>query len=199
VSVSGVILAGGSSSRLGQDKARIHAGDCSLIERVVAALRPLVSSTVLVAQSAERYVHLGLPVVADLYPGIGTLGGLHAGLSAIHADYALVVGCDMPFLSAGLLGYMIAQAPGHDVVMPRVGKYYEPLHALYARHCAPALERSILAGQRRIRAALDGLEVRYIETREIDRFDPEHRSFFNVNTPADLRRMNEILTEDTRD
>jgi molybdopterin-guanine dinucleotide biosynthesis protein A len=150
---------------------------------------------VLVAQSAKPYVHLGLPAVADIFAGVGTLGGLHAGLSAIHTEFGLVVGCDMPFLNADLLDYMISQAPGYDVVMPRVGKYYEPLHALYARRCVPALERSILAGQRRIRAALSDLRVRYIREPEIERFDPGQRSFFNVNTPADVRRMNEILSE----
>jgi molybdopterin-guanine dinucleotide biosynthesis protein A len=192
--VSGIVLAGGSSSRLGQDKALVCIAGRSLIERVIDVLRPLVSNIVLVAQSSEPLAYLGLPVVADVYPGVGTLGGLHAGLSAIHTEYGLVVGCDMPFLNAGLLRFMISQARGYDVVMPRVAEYYEPLHALYARRCAPTVERSILAGRRRIRHALADLCIRYIEESEIDRYDPDHLSFYNVNTPVELERAQALLT-----
>lgn len=203
--VSGVILAGGSGSRLGQNKALVRVAGCSLIERVVDALRPLVSDLVLVAQSGctvpagcsasgtESFADLGLPMVSDVYPGVGTLGGLHAGLGAIHTEYGLVVGCDMPFLNTDLLCYMVSQACGYDVVMPRIGKYHEPLHALYSRRCVPAMERSIQSGRRRILHALSGARIRYIEEAEIDRFDPDHLSFFNVNTPEELERARSLL------
>jgi molybdopterin-guanine dinucleotide biosynthesis protein A len=166
---------------------------------VIDILHPLVSEVVLVTQGgyqapeAELLAHLEPSVVADVYPGVGTLGGLHAGLSAIRTEYGLVVGCDMPFLNADLLRFMISQSRGYDVVMPRVGKYYEPLHALYARRCVPALEHSILAGQRRILHALAELRIRYIEEPELDRYDPDRLSFFNVNTPEDLERARSLL------
>jgi molybdopterin-guanine dinucleotide biosynthesis protein A len=191
--ITGIVLAGGSSSRLGQNKARVEVAGCTLLERVIDALRPLVSGIVLVAQSPDLFAHLERPVVADIYPGVGTLGGLHAGLDAIHTEYGLVVGCDMPLLNADLLRYMISQACGYDVVMPRVGRYYEPLHALYARRCLPVIERGILAGHRRIRHALTDLRIRYIEESEIDRYDPDHLSFFNVNTPEELARAQALL------
>jgi molybdopterin-guanine dinucleotide biosynthesis protein A len=197
--VTGIILAGGSSSRLGQTKALVPLGGCSLVEHVVGVLRPLVSELLLVTQreastsEAESLTPLGLPTTTDIHTGVGTLGGLHAGLDAIRTEYGLVVGCDMPFLNADLLRYMIAQAPGFDVVMPRVGRYYEPLHALYARSCLPTIEQSVLAGRRRIRQALSGLRVRYVEESEIDRYDPEHLSFFNVNTPEELERARSLL------
>jgi molybdopterin-guanine dinucleotide biosynthesis protein A len=209
--VSGIVLAGGLGSRLGQNKALVRVAGRPLIERVIDVLRPLVSDMVLVTQGgcltpsgcmspsgclspdAELLAYLDLPVVVDVYPGVGTLGGLHAGLSAIHSEYGLVVGCDMPLLNADLLRYMISQARGYDVVMPRVNKYHEPLHALYARGCVPVLERSILAGRRRILHALADLRIRYIEESEIDRFDPDRLSFFNVNTPEELERAQVLL------
>ena len=195
--ISGIILAGGSSSRLGQNKALIHVAGCSLIERVVRVLRPLVSEVLLVTQSGSAapglFSDLDLPTVSDVYPEVGTLGGLHAGLDAIHTEYGLVVGCDMPFLNADLLRYMISQARGYDVVMPRIGKYHEPLHALYSRRCVPAMECSIQSGRRRILHALSGARIRYIEDAEIDRFDPEHLSFYNVNTPEELERARALL------
>jgi molybdopterin-guanine dinucleotide biosynthesis protein A len=191
--VSGIILAGGASSRLGQDKALVQIAGRTLIERVIDVLRDLVREIVLVTPAPGGLAWLGLPTATDLYPGVGTLGGLHAGLTAIASPYGLVVGCDMPFLQRDLLAYMIAQIEDQDVIMPKIGRYYEPLHALYARRTAASLEQSILAGQRRIRQALAGLRIRYILEGEIEAFDPEHLSFFNVNTPKDLERAHEVL------
>jgi molybdopterin-guanine dinucleotide biosynthesis protein A len=191
--VSGIILAGGASARLGQDKALVEVAGRPLVERVVEVLRPLADEIVLVTPSPERLVWLGLPAVDDIYPGIGTLGGLHAGLKAIANPYGLVVGCDMPFLNRDLLAYMISRAVGAEVVMPRVGRFYEPLHAIYARSVLPVLEQRILDGQRRIRQACAGLRTRYIGEDEIAAYDPDHLSFFNVNTPEDLVRARALL------
>jgi len=193
VGVGGIVLAGGASARLGQDKALVEVAGRTLVERVVDVLCSLVSEIVLVTPSPERLAWLGLPVVGDVYPGIGTLGGLHAGLSAIENPYGLVVGCDMPFLNRSLLTYMISQRGDAEVIMPQVGRFYEPLHALYARSALPVLEERIRAGERRIRQACEGLRTRYILEDEIAAFDPDHLSFFNVNTPEDLERARALL------
>ena len=192
---SGIILAGGASARLGQDKALVEVAGRPLVERVVEVLRPLVDEIVLVTPSPERLAWLGLPAVDDVYPGIGTLGGLHAGLNAIQNPYGLAVGCDMPFLNRDLLAFMMAQIGENEVIMPRVGRFYEPLHAIYARSLLPVLEARILAGQRRIRHACEGLQTRYIREDEIAAFDPDHLSFFNVNTPEDLVRARAALED----
>ena len=194
--VSGIILAGGSSTRLGQDKALIAAGEETLIERVVRRLEGVVTRIVLVTNEPERYAFLGLPVAGDVYPGVGTLGGLHAGLAAIETPYALAVGCDMPFLNPALLRHIISLRAGCDVVMPRIGRYREPLHALYARSCAARLAHAIGAGQRRIMHALEGARLCYVEREAIVRYDPQLHSFFNVNEPQDLARMRALLDGD---
>jgi molybdopterin-guanine dinucleotide biosynthesis protein A len=193
VNVSGIVLAGGAGLRLGQDKALVEVAGQPLAQRVVDVLRSLVGEIVLVTPSPERLAWLGLPAVGDIYPGVGTLGGLHAGLAAITNPYGLVVGCDMPFLNRDLLAFMIAQTGQDEVIMPRVGRFYEPLHAIYARSVLPVLEERILAGQRRIRQACAGLRTRYILEDEIAAFDPDHLSFFNVNTPEDLERAQAVL------
>jgi molybdopterin-guanine dinucleotide biosynthesis protein A len=195
VRVSGIVLAGGASVRLGQDKALVEVAGQTLVERVVDVLRALVDEIVLVTPSPERLAWLGLPVAGDVYSGVGTLGGLHAGLAAIENPYGLVVGCDMPFLNRDLLSCILSQAGNAEVVMPRVGRFYEPLHALYARSILPVLEERILAGQRRIRQACAGLSTRYVLEDEIARYDPEHLSFFNVNTPEDLERARAVLED----
>jgi molybdopterin-guanine dinucleotide biosynthesis protein A len=196
--VSGIILAGGNSLRLGQEKALIDTGGQLLIERVVHRLGRVVDRIVLVTNDPERYAFLGLPMVGDIYPGIGTLGGLHAGLAAIEAPYGLAVGCDMPFLNPALLRYMISLRVGCDAVMPRVGRYREPLHALYARTCAARFAQAIEAGQRRIMHALNGMRVCYVERDAIVGYDPQLRSFLNVNEPEDLVQMQALIDEEGR-
>ena len=192
-SVSGIILAGGSSSRLGQNKALIQVAGIPLIERVARRLHSIVTDIELVTHTPEQFAFLGLPMARDIHPGIGTLGGLHAGLETMHTEYGLVVGCDMPFLNPDLLRYMASLKNGYDIVMPRVGEYYEPLHAIYAKRCLPTIERGILAGERRIRRACAGLHIRYVEKDQITLYDPHRLSFFNINTPDDLRKMDELL------
>jgi FdhD protein/molybdopterin-guanine dinucleotide biosynthesis protein A len=192
-SVSGIILAGGQSSRLGQNKALVDAGGMLLIERVLSQLLRVVDDVVLVTNSPEQFAFLDVPMAGDLYPGVGTLGGLHAGLSAVYTDYGLVVGCDMPFLNPSLLQYMLSLRSGYDIVIPRLGTYHEPLHAIYSRHCLPCIEQTILAGRRRILSVCDDVRVHYVEDDQIARHDPQHLSFFNVNSPQDLAEMRALL------
>jgi molybdopterin-guanine dinucleotide biosynthesis protein A len=198
---SGIILAGGSSTRLGQDKAMIEIQGEPLIQRVARTISTLVDQVILVTNRPETLAFLGLPMVQDIYPGVGTLGGLHAGLDAIQTTYGLAVGCDMPFLNVGLLRYMISlcqgtdktDVSGYDVVIPRVGQYLEPLHAIYARSCQHAFQKHILSKQYRIRYAFEGMRIRYVQEREILEYDPQQHSFFNVNTSEDQVQMQSIL------
>jgi molybdopterin-guanine dinucleotide biosynthesis protein A len=195
---TGIVLAGGSSSRLGWDKTFIQIDGVYLIERVVRRLQPAVDNVLLVTDRADAFAFLGLRTVKDIYPQIGTLGGLHAGLTAMETQYGVVVGCDMPFLNTQLLRYLVSLCPGRDLVMPRLGQYYEPLHAVYSKSCLPSIERTIQAGQRRIKQALEGLRVRYVDQAQIARYDPELLSFFNVNERQDLVRMRELLRSGSR-
>jgi len=194
--VAGIVLAGGTSSRLGQDKAFVDARGLTLVERVVEQLRQAVDEIILVTDRPAEFSFLGLPTTSDLYPGVGVLGGLHAGLSAARSDHVLAVGCDMPFLCPDLLRYLLSLRTEADVVMPRIDGYHEPLHAVYSRACLPNLERTIRAKRRRILHALDGLRIRYVERVEMEPYDPELRSFFNVNKPEDLARLEELLSDD---
>jgi len=194
--VTGIILAGGSSSRLGQDKAFIDICGLSLVERVVHRLREVVDEILLVTDRPQAFSFLGLATTPDLYSGVGVLGGLHAGLSVARTAYVLAVGCDMPFLRPSLLRYLLSLRTEADVVMPRIDGYHEPLHAVYSKVCLPHLERAIQTKRRRILHALDGLSVRYVERAAIEPYDPELRSFFNVNKPEDLAQLDELLAGD---
>jgi len=190
--VSGVILAGGQSSRMKVNKAFIRFQGRPLIEAVMESLSPLCGELIIVTNTPELYRHLPARLVSDVYPGTGALGGLYSGLRAACHDYTLAVACDMPFLNTQLLRYLIYQAPGYDIVIPRPGNYLEPLHALYHRHCLGPMERVLQAGGLRIVDFFPEVRVRYVEEDEINLLDPEHLSFLNINTPADLERAQAI-------
>jgi molybdopterin-guanine dinucleotide biosynthesis protein A len=103
--------------------------------------------------------------------------------------HGLFVGCDMPFLSEDLLRHMMAIAPQWDAVIPRTKGGLEPLHAVYAKTCIPAIEQSLARGDRRPVSILPHIRVRYVEPNEIERHDPRMLSFFNINTPDDLAQV----------
>ncbi len=192
--ISSIILAGGQSRRLGVNKALVPVGGVPLIERELAVLRLLSADLHLIANDSEPYRHLGLPITADAWPDAGSLGGLYTGLRIARHPHVLAVGCDMPFLSLPLLRYMAGLAADYDVIIPRTGKLIEPLHAIYSRACLAPMEDLLRRGGRRIIAFFPHVRVRYVEQAEIEIYDPERRSFFNINTPEDLATAERLLS-----
>ena len=185
--------------RLGRDKALEVVGESNLLQRVVSQLSPFKSDIFIVIANGKFLPQFAdyprFTIVTDIYPGRGALGGIHAGLAASNSFYNLVVAGDMPFLNQALLQYMVQVSPGFDLVVPRVGELVEPLHAVYAKSCQAPIERLLNQGEVRVRALFALVKVRYIESDEISRFDPEHRSFFNVNTEADLKMAQQLAKE----
>ena len=195
--VTSIILAGGRSLRLGRCKAAETICGKSLVEHVIEKLKT-ISNQILVVTSQEQ---LGLPVaceaevVVDIYPGKGPLAGICTGLLASEFPYSIVVACDMPFLNVELLRYMIELSEGFDVVIPRSGEgMIEPLHAIYSRSCINAIRAELERDHLKISQVLDILQVRYVEQEECQKFDPQHLSFFNVNSMLDLKRATAIAT-----
>jgi len=196
LTVSGIVLAGGQSSRLGMDKSFVNVKGQSLIEQIVAKLTRLSDDVVIVTNSPEKYDHLEARVVGDIYPGKGALGGIYSGLRAVANAQSLVVACDMPFLDLNLLRYMILLACGHDVIIPRIGELLEPLHAIYSKSCLEPIDRLLARGGLKIIDFFSEVRVRYVEEDEVDIFDPQHLSFFNVNTLSDLEEMKKMARRD---
>ena len=195
VRASVVILAGGQSRRLGRDKSLLPVGGEPLLARTVHRLAPLSDDLIVVTNHGERYESLDLPVrlVPDERPGVGSLMGIYSGLRAARHPLALAVGCDMPFLNAPLLRYMLGLSPGYDVVIPRLAGLLEPLHAIYRETCLGPMEKLLEAGRRQIIAFFGQVRVRHVEEDEIDRFDPQRLSFVNVNTPEDWAEVQALL------
>ena len=135
--------------------------------------------------------------MVDLYPGKGSLIGIFTGLVHSANFLNLVVACDMPFLNLDLLRYMVDISPGFDVVIPRIGDQMEPLHAVYSRNCLGPMEKQIKQGNLKITGFFDSLKVKYVGKEELDRFDPERLSFFNINTEADLKKARVLAAQET--
>lgn len=198
--MTSIVLAGGRGSRLGREKhTEVIAGQ-GLIERTIGRLSLLSDEILIVVsnrQSKSSFPSYGQARIAvDLYPGKGSLGGIYTGLVRSASFHSLVVACDMPFLNLGLLRYMIGIAPGFDVVIPRIGQFEEPLHAVYSKNCVAPMEALLKQGRLKVTGFFDAVKVRFVGSDEIDRFDPEHLSFFNINTKADLERARRIAAEE---
>ena len=191
--MTSIVLAGGKSLRFGREKALEVIGGRSLIERVIERLSLLGSEIIVVTSSSDQLPDLGVKRVIDSYPGRGNLVGLYSGLKELASTHALVVGCDMPFLNVALLRHLIALSHGFDVVIPRIGDELEPLHAVYSKNCLAPIEATLGEGKLRIVDFFPTVKVRYIEGADIDKFDPRHLSFFNINSEADLLQAKTFL------
>ncbi len=192
LAVSGVILAGGLSRRLGRDKALEPIGGQPLIERVIQRVEQLSQEILVVVADQDRAEGLPLDadhrVVLDRYLGTGSLGGIFSGLDAASNHWTLVVACDMPFLNLSLFRSMLALTEDADAVVPVIEGRPEPTHALYSKACLPFIEPKLIAGDLKISGFYDQVRVRYLPEEDVAALDPEFLSFFNVNTPEDLDR-----------
>ena len=183
--LTGIVLAGGASQRMGRNKAFLDLGGRPLIACVIERLALVCAEVLIVAGDVEPYGELGVRLVEDRFRGVGVLGGLHAGLEAAAHELTLAVGCDMPFLRPDLLRAFARWADGFDVAILRQGEQVEPLHGAYRRTCLPAIETAIQASRRRIISFCPHVRVRYVTPEEVIPFDPDLRSFRNVNTPQE--------------
>ncbi len=151
----------------------------------------------MISNQPETYTFLGFPVYTDVLAGIGALGGLLTALTYANTDAVLVLACDMPFVNRDLIDYMIEHLPRNDVVVPVYGdkKFIEPFRGLYAKACLPAVQKAVSVGKRRAIAFHPDVRVRLISQEEVERFDPDGRSFINVNTPEEYQHALDLLDD----
>lgn len=197
--MTSIVLAGGRSLRLGRSKALQAIQGKSLIQWVVDRLAMLSTEIIIVTARGEAIPcssAVRIKTVADIYPAKGTLVGIHSGLIASSSSQAIVVGCDMPFLSVSLLEYMTQTLADSDVALPRIGEMVEPLCAVYSKNCLAPIQELLDQNELRISRLFGMVKVRYIDEDDIDSFDPEHLSFFNVNSQIDLDRARRLAAKE---
>ena len=190
-----VVQAGGQSSRMGEDKAlKLFLGR-PLIQRVVERLTPIADEIIVTTNRPEAYAFLHLRLSTDLKPGRGALGGLYTAIASATHPTVAVVACDMPFASPRLIERMsrLLVEEAADVIIARSDEGYEPLHAVYRRDtCLPAIESAIEADQWKVIAWFPQVKVRVLTPEEIHSADPEGLAFWNVNTPEEFAKAEEI-------
>lgn len=187
--VTPIVLAGGAGTRLGGvNKALVEVGGRRVVDRLLDALRPLGAEIVLVNNDGSLAGIPGTRLVPDAEPGAGALMGLYSGLRAVTTPLATATACDMPFVSTDLLRRLLALAAEYDAVVPALGEQTEPLHAVYRATCVPAIETALGQGRKRVNSFFEHVRVRYVSEDELRAWDPELRSFLNVNRPDDLAR-----------
>ncbi|MCD6526166.1 MAG: molybdenum cofactor guanylyltransferase [Desulfuromonas sp.] len=189
--ISAAILAGGKSTRMGCDKALLPFGEQRLIDHVYQRLASLFAEVIIVTNSPKSYADIPCRKVVDCHPGMGVLSGIHSALCHATEDRVFIVGCDMPFISAPLIRHICSFADQGEVILPYSAGGHEPLHALYAKSCLPAVERLLNQKQRRVGALFEQVETLRLTAEDIVHLDPQGKSFRNINTPQDYRLIGE--------
>lgn len=188
--ITGVILAGGASSRMGENKALLEIGGALLIEKVYAAMKALFSNVIIVTNTPELYEFISCRKVPDIYPGAGSIAGLHAGLSASSTDRIFAAACDMPLLNADFIRFLCQSTEEGDAVVPldRSGRP-EPLHALYAKSALNAMQQAIEGDDKSIIRLLGRLKTIMVVNELFRSIPGAEESFRNLNTPEEYKEF----------
>lgn len=191
--ITGAILAGGQSTRMGSDKALLELHGQRMLERVYRTMASLFNSTLLVTNQPERYSFLPCPALPDRFVGAGSLAGIHAALTHATTELVFVVACDMPLLSPEVIRYLCSLSEGYEIVVPESSCGLEPLHALYRRSCLPEMEAMLTGSRKRIIELYDLKKTRRVPWHEIAPLPGADRTFLNLNTPAEFQAITAAL------
>ena len=193
--VTGILLAGGKSRRMGEDKRHLVVGEQTLLERGLAVLRSTFQHVLVVIAQDSPPLGVDARVVRDLVPDCGSLGGLYSGLMQATTPWVFVVACDMPFLNQAAIAQFTSRRTTADIVMAKLDARLQPMHAIYSKQCLPVFEQMIRARQLKIQEMVSqsSLRIRYVTEADLFTIDPSGRSFYNVNTLADLEAARSLL------
>jgi len=192
---TGIILAGGKNKRIGTEKAFIQLKpELSLIENTLNLFRKIFSEIIIVSNNPLPYLKFETRVVEDLFKDKGPLSGIFSGLCFSNSELNFVIACDMPFPSTELIKYIIRQPEDYDLVIPEMGGRLEPLFARYSKSSIPAIFFHLVEENLKLQDIPENLQVLKINLKEIEQFDPQHLSFFNVNTEEDLEKAKRLFS-----
>jgi len=193
---SAAILAGGAGRRLGANKALLEIKGRAIIDGILEKMLEVFPSVLLVVKEEGspllRDYGPRVKVVTDLLPGKGPLGGIYTALEYAPGPFVFVMACDMPYPNLELVKRLISEAEGREAVVPVRGPYIEPLFAVYHRDTRHKIKNRLETGDLKIHDFIDEIDARFLEEEEIRGCDPDFRSFFNINTPEDLREARRI-------
>jgi molybdopterin-guanine dinucleotide biosynthesis protein A len=191
--MTGIILAGGKSRRMGENKAFIDASGVPLFERVYSVFKELFRDIIIVTNDVRPFERYGAHLQQDILQDKGPLGGLYTGIIHSTTYHAFCIACDMPFLNPAVIKYMVKERNAYDVIVPKTRDGLHPLHAIYSKKCLTPMRRLLDRGDLKIVNFFPHVEVRYVGETEIRKFDPHMRSLMNVNTAEEMKQVREIL------
>ena len=184
--VTGIILAGGASSRMGSNKALLKVDGLPMITRAYRTLATLFHEVIIVTNSPLDYDFLPCRTVPDIYPGYGSVAGLHSALSNSNSAHTFVTACDLPFLDPAIIRLLCdLRAEGYDAVVPVSEGGQEPLHAVYSSACKDVFEDAIGKGERKILDILSQMNIRQVTVGDVQNIGGNAASFENINTPEE--------------
>jgi len=189
--MTGIILAGGRSSRMGRDKSTLPWETSDLLNVIIEKLGTVCDDLIVVSNVPRDIKRKEVRVVADIFSQMGPLGGIHAGLCHARHQYAFVTGCDMPYLVPDAVRYLLEEVQGWDIAIPSQGEYYEPLFSCYSKSCLPNIELLLNKSVRRIAEILKLMRYKAIDWENFRRFDPELKLFTNINTEEDYKQASD--------
>ena len=189
--VTGVILSGGKCIRMGGNKAFLEIRRTRIIDQTAELLNAIFKQVILVTNEPLEYSYLDLEITIDLFPKNGPLVGIYTGLFYSSHTYSFITACDMPFLNRKVIEYMISLRGNYDVIIPHLHDGYHPLHALYSKRCMKFIEESIREEKLKITDFFYKAKVKDVSSQEISALDPGLDSFLNINTPEDLKKIQE--------
>jgi molybdopterin-guanine dinucleotide biosynthesis protein A len=185
-STSGIILSGGKSIRMGENKAFLEIEGIPIINRIHNVFKRLFQEIIIVTNQKELFPNLDAKIHSDLIPNRGVLGGLYSRLFFSSFPYSFCVACDMPFLNESVIKYLIQSIGDFDIIIPKTKDGLQPLHAIYSKNCLEPIKDTIERGKYKVIDFYPMVRMKIIEEHEFRSLDPMMRSFINVNTPAEL-------------
>ena len=192
---TGVILSGGLANRYdGTEKALLRVGGDRILDRIYDIYRELFDEIILVTNTPEKFLEWDLLIVSDLFPIRSSLTGIHAGLFYMTNPYAFISACDTPFLKKEMVETVIGRIEAQiDIVMPQTSAGFEPLCAAYSKRCLEAAQNHLEQEKLKVIKAFRKSRIKTISEKVLRKIDPELQSFFNINTPKDLQRAEEMV------
>jgi len=187
--VTGILLAGGKSSRMGKDKALIKFGNETFMSNSLKKLNKLFNEVIIVADDESKYDIENIKIIKDIYPGMGPMGGIHTALKSAKNDWIFVIPCDMPMWEPFLVEEILKYREGYDIVVPVIKDHMEPLFALYKKTCLPEIEECLNNNIIKVIELYPLVRTRLLDLEKAHMVDQCTRSFFNINTPEDLHNM----------
>lgn len=192
MNASGVILAGGKSSRMRFNKAFAQISSRPVIEIIIDKFNTVFDETIIISNEPDLYRHFGLKVYTDIYPRLGPISGIHSGLVNAMNDVIFVVGCDMPFINMELVQYMLDQLGDHETVVPSIDSNLQPISAVYSRKCIPLLADCLENDKLKLTLIFKELDAVIINEDILEKFGKIREIFYNVNDLNALEAARQI-------